>query len=326
MFMCHRCNSEARDGVQCTMCLNRFDFPCAGITEAGYRKLGDRKATWKCNTCKTGTASPNLSSEKTVQGRVPSYGDLENIRLELSKITKQISSLPQLIASVKTIQADISDLKDMKSEMMDVKNSLNHVHTSVEGLTNKLTEIDREIQSLQKTKDDVVRVEHRLEKLEAAVRENQQRSRLNNIEIKGVPVTSSENLFTIISNIGSKIGYEVPKEQINYVARVPQRNNKNTKNIIVSLHTRYLRDNFIAAAKKCKTLTAADLGLRSDSRIFVNDHLTFENKQLLNKTKALAREKNFSYTWVKNCTILMKKNATSPTYAIKTEADLKKIF
>ncbi|CAG4991180.1 unnamed protein product [Parnassius apollo] len=209
---------------------------------------------------------------------------------------------------------------------MDVKNSLNHVHTSVEGLTNKLTEIDREIQSLQKTKDDVVRVEHLLEKLEVAVRENQQRSRLNNIEIKGVPVTSSENLFTIISNIGSKIGYEVPKEQISYVARVSQRNNKNIKNIIVSLHTRYLRDNFIAAAKKCKTLTAADLGLRSDSRIFINDHLTFENKQLLNKTKALAREKNFSYTWVKNCTILMKKNATSPTYAIKTEADLKKIF
>ncbi|CAG5005083.1 unnamed protein product [Parnassius apollo] len=272
------------------MCLNRFYFQCAGITEAGYRKLGDRKATWKCNTCKTGTVSPNLSSEKTVQGRVPSHGDLENIRLELSKITKQISSLPQLIASVKTIQADLSDLKVMKSEMMEFKNSLNHVQTSVEGLTNKLTEIDREIQPLQKTKDDVVCVEHRLEKLEAAVRENQRRSRLNNIEIKGVPVTSSENLFTIISNIGSKIGYEVPKEQINYVARVPQRNNKNTKNIIVSLHTRYLRDNFIAAAKKCKTLTAADLGLRSDSRIFINDHLTFENKQLLNKSKALARE------------------------------------
>ncbi|CAG4985273.1 unnamed protein product [Parnassius apollo] len=208
-----------------------------------------------------------------------------------------VSFTPKLIASVKTIQADLSDLKDMKCEMMDVKNSLNHVHTSVEGLTNKLTEIDREIQSLQKTKDDVVRVEHRLEKLEADVRENQQRSRLNNIEIKGVPVASSENLFTIFSNIGSKIGYEVPKEQINCVARVPQRNNKNTKNIIVSLHTRYLRDNFIAAAKKCKTLTAADLGLRSDSRIFINDHLTFENKQLLNKTKALASEKFFSYTW-----------------------------
>ncbi|CAK1588486.1 unnamed protein product [Parnassius mnemosyne] len=221
----------------------------------------------KCSTCKTGTASPNLPSEKTVQERVPSHGDLENIRLELSKITKQISSLPQLIASVQTIQADLSDLKVMKSEMMDVKNSLNHVHTSVEGLTKKLTEIDREIQSLQKTKDDVVRVENRLENLEAAVRDNQQRSRLNNIETKGVPVTSSENLFTIISIIGSKIGYEVPKEQINYVARVPQRNNKNSKNIIVSLHTRYLRDNFIAAAKKCKSLTAADLGFSSDGSL-----------------------------------------------------------
>lgn len=236
-----------------------------------------------------------------------------------------MASLPQLIENVKSIQADLSELKAMKSEMSEVKTSLENAHTSIAELTDKLASVSRETQSLQKTKEDISRFEQRLERIEATMRENEQRTRLNNIEIKGVPVTPSENLFTIISKIGSKINCEVKKEQINYIARVPQRNNKDNKNIIVSLHNRYQRDDFVAAAKKCHTLMATDLGLAIDTKVYINDHLTFENKQLLNKAKVLAKEKDFTYIWVKNCKILVKKNSTSPTYAIKSETDLKKI-
>lgn len=142
MFTCHRCNVDARDGVQCTSCLNRFDFPCAGITEAGYRKLGDRKATWKCSACKAALAS--LFTDKSEQGKAVSYsGNLDNIHHELKKLAKQMASLPQLITNVKSIQADLADLKNMKNEISDVKNSLEHVHISVDELNKKVTEIDR---------------------------------------------------------------------------------------------------------------------------------------------------------------------------------------
>ncbi|KAF9824721.1 hypothetical protein SFRURICE_010328 [Spodoptera frugiperda] len=144
---------------------------------------------------------------------------------------------------------------------------------------------------------DITRLQQRLEKIETTLHENDQRLRLNNVEIKGVPVTSSENLFTIVSKICTKVNCEVRQEQINYIARVPQRNSKDNKNIIMSLHNRYLRDDFIAAAKKCKNLTITDIGLNGSGNIYVNDHLTFENKQLLNKAKLLAKEKNFSYIW-----------------------------
>lgn len=94
----------------------------------------------------------------------------------------------------------------------------------------------------------------------------------------------------------------------------------------MSLHNRYLRDDFITAAKKYKALSTSDLGLNGNTKIFVNDHLTVENKQLLNKAKLLAREKDFAYVWVKNCVIFTKKNVTSPTHVIKSEKDLKKII
>ncbi|CAG5038897.1 unnamed protein product [Parnassius apollo] len=102
---------EARDGVQCTLCLKQYDFPCAGITEIGFRKLGDRKATWKCNTCK------NTSSGNPAPGRSNfcTPCDLDGIRGELRGLSEQMSSLPKLLDSVKNIQADLADLKTIKS-------------------------------------------------------------------------------------------------------------------------------------------------------------------------------------------------------------------
>ncbi|KPJ03614.1 Putative mitochondrial inner membrane protein [Papilio xuthus] len=68
------------------------------------------------------------------------------------------------------------------------------------------------------------------------------------------------------------------------------------KSIVVSVLNRYQKDDFVAAARKL-TITAADLGLQGGTRIFINDHLTVDNKILLNKAKALAKEKNFAFTW-----------------------------
>lgn len=148
---------------------------------------------------------------------------------------------------------------------------------------------------------------------------------MNNLEIKGVPIANNEDLYTVVSQIGELIKCPIPKQHINYIARVPMRNDKTNKSIVVCVHNRYLKDDFVAAAKK-RTITPADLGLQgSGMRVFVNDHLTLENKLLLNKAKAFGKERNFAFTWVKGCKIFMRKNPTSPVLNIKSEADLKRL-
>ncbi|KAH9638086.1 hypothetical protein HF086_014947 [Spodoptera exigua] len=184
--------SEIRDAVQCTVCLNHYDFPCAGITEAGYRRLGDRKAVWKCSACKIGASSPNPTG-KVVGGAGMTSGELDSIHLELKKLAEQMASLPQLISKVQMIQNDLTELKSMKDEMFEVKKSLTFVHTSIDQFTDKIAEIDHEIQTMQKTKEDITRLEQRLERIEVSIRDNEQRSRLNNVEIKGVPYNSHKN-------------------------------------------------------------------------------------------------------------------------------------
>lgn len=313
MYKCNRCSTEFIDGVQCTVCLNRFDFPCAGITESGYRKLGDRKLTWKCSACKNPSPTPNKSPE------------LEGIFAELKYLSAQLATLPSLAENVKKIQEEVSDLKSIKSELTEVKSSVVSVHKSISTITDKLATLEREVQSLQSTKEQVITLQKRVEELESKTNEHEQRSRLNNLEIKGVPFKTSENLYEILFKIGNVINYKLTKEQINYINRVPTRGDNKTKNIVVSLHNRYTKEDFLAAARKCKSLTPSSLGFTGDKKIFVNDHLTLENKLLLNKTKALAKEHNFEFTWVKSCRIFVRKNVTSPVISINSEVDLKRI-
>lgn len=311
MFKCKRCNSESRDGVQCSVCRCQYDYPCAGITEVGYRKLGDRKATWRCPSCKNPT-----SPQPPV--------DMADVMAELRRLSAVTASLPQLVDSVKSVHTELAELKNLKSDLTDVKESLNYVHNSVETLSSKICNIEKEIQTLLKTKDEVQQLQQRMEKLEGLVRDGERRSRMNNIEIKGVPTTQSENLFQIFAKLGEHIKCPIPKEQINYIARIPMRNDKVNKTIIVSVHNRYTKEDFVAAARKC-TIVPADLHLSGNNRIFVNDHLTREDKLLLNKVKTLAKEKDFAYTWVKGCKIYVRKSPTAHVIVIKSDADLKKL-
>ncbi|XP_026315972.1 uncharacterized protein LOC113227299 [Hyposmocoma kahamanoa] len=167
-------------------------------------------------------------------------------------------------------------------------------------------------------------LQQRMDKLESLVRDGERRSRMNNIDIKGVPVTQSENLFQIFAKLGDHIKCTIPKENINYVARIPMRHDKVNKTIIVSVHNRYQKEDFVAAAKNF-TIIPTDLKLPGVNRIFINDHLTLEDKLLLNKAKTLAKEKYFEFTWVKGCKIYARKSPTSHVITIKSEADLKKL-
>ncbi|XP_045541431.1 uncharacterized protein LOC123722914 [Papilio machaon] len=158
MFVCTRCKLEFREGAQCSSCQGHFDFPCAGITENGYRKLGDRRNTWRCATCKVaGSSSPRSGSSKA-----PFPVDLEKVMEDLKCLRIQLAPLPSMIETVKLIQtdlkslkADIADLKLLKSDIADVKASMDFVQYSVDTLTGKVSALDKEVQELKKSKDDI---------------------------------------------------------------------------------------------------------------------------------------------------------------------------
>lgn len=308
---CGACDDPLSDGVRCTSCNQDLHFHCAGITEAGYRKLGDRKLTWRCSKCKiSGPAqlpvSPKLNSD--------------------SVILREIKALADKLSPLESLKEELFLLR---TEFADLKTSLSETNSDLKAFYEKVKDFEDRLQRVEKVQGQVNTLQSRLEKLEEENNAKEQWSRTNNVEIKGVPQNTHENLFDVISKIGKKIDYPVSKAQINFINRVPTREKDHTKPIIVSFCNRYVKEDFIAAARlvlKTGPLTSGQIDLPGNQRIYINDHLTLRNKALLAKIKKVAAERDFQYVWVKHSKIHARKSDTSPTIVLKSEKDLTKII
>lgn len=306
---CASCGLKFNDGVQCSICLKHLDFGCAQLTETGWRKLGsDRRAAWKCSSCRGLSPKPAATPD-------PVSPAMDEILREIRDVQLKLIGLPSLIEDIKTIKNDLTELKV----------SCDFMGTRLDNFSSKMAEVESRVSKIENMQLSVDSLEKDVAELKVQLSAADQRSRLNNVEIKGVPVRKDENLFSIVEAISKEANVNFPRTQINYLYRVPVHGSKD-KAIIVSFTNRYVKEEFVAAARARKTLAAPDIGFRdSVRRIYVNDHLNAESKGLLTKAKSAAREKSFKYIWVKYGKIHLRKNDTSPVFIVSQESDLNKI-
>lgn len=311
MFNCASCDTQHTDGAFCSACKQHYDLQCSGVTEAGYRKLGDRKNTWRCPKCKTNQSpSPAATSAHPTQ--------LDKMQEQLNEIMSRLAPLASLVEDVKVIKGELGELKD----------SLGMAHDLISNFTDKMKTIEDRVEELKKSSDEIPALRAEVSRLNQEMQDRDQWARANNVEIQGIPLRKNENLYDIVNQIASLSNFSFKKEAINYIARIPTRKTNSEKPILVAFNSRYLKEEFVTLARKCNELTLANLGLATSGKCYVNDHLTTFNKTLLSKAKALAREKNcpvFQYVWVKHCKIMARKSDTSPIFQIRNEKDLLKI-
>lgn len=298
-------------------CKKDLDFGCAGITEGGWRKLGvERRNGWKCSSCKF------LSPLPPVQVTSPEPASLDVILGEVRGMKSQLMGFPALISDVKVIKEDLTSIKQ---EISDIKTCNEFLSNQLQDHSARLTVIENKVLDFEPMHADVDALRSEVKALKLQLSCADQRSRLNNAEIKGIPMKKDENLFSIIEAISNKVNFPFPKSQINYIYRVPMYNSKE-KAIIVSFLNRYVKEEFLAASRAAKNLLAADVGFRdAPNRVYVNDHLNADFKTLLSKTKSLATEKGYSYVWVKFGKIHVRKNDSSRVLIVATVSDLNKI-
>ncbi|KAI5631715.1 hypothetical protein NE865_15569 [Phthorimaea operculella] len=173
---------------------------------------------------------------------------IESVLKEIKDIKQQLVGLPSLIQDVRSIKKDIKDLKDACE--FNSKSITEH-STRISALENKVSEIEALKVNLDAALSEIT-------SLKTDLSEKEQRSRLNNVEIKVIPVKQTENLFTIAEEIGQAVQFNIAKSQINYIARVPTHNPKE-KSIIMSFNNRYVKEDFLAAARARKSLTTANI-------------------------------------------------------------------
>lgn len=309
MFTCASCGSEHTDGPICGGCNQHYDFQCAGVTEVGYRRLGDvRKNAWRCPKCKSSSSPSPLAVS-------PSPSQLDKMQEQLNKISLDLAPLAVLVDDVKSIKLELSGLKD----------SIELAHDTISSFSEKVKSLESKVTTMEKMADQIPILQDAIEKLNQESRDRDQWARANNAEIIGIPQKKDENLYDIAQKIGNLCNIAVRKEDINYIARIPTRIPNVHKPIVVAFNSRYTKEEFVASARKSKSLNISNIGFSTTANFYVNDHLTTTNKSLLSKARAFAKENNFKYIWVKHCKIMAKGSETASTFFIKCEKDFLKI-
>lgn len=274
---------------------------------------------------------------------------LADFRKELMKsfqdfFETQNNSLSSLCEDVRQIKQEMSGMKLCNEKIYQEQNKLKHEVSEIKtgnNLTKEKIEIlDRNLSQAQLT----------IAELSSKLRDNDQQGRRNNLEFAGIPQHKGENLYNIIRNIATKVGFTLNPSDIDYIHRVRRFKRSSqpitpggpgaaagdgvptsidstmVPNIIVRFCRRNIKIEFLSAVRARRGLTTVDAGLDGSSKsIFVNDHLAPYYKMLYSRTRALAKQKDYKYVWLRDCQINVRKNDTSRPIVILTENDLDKI-
>ncbi|XP_063822158.1 uncharacterized protein LOC135072136 [Ostrinia nubilalis] len=217
----------------------------------------------------------------------------------------------------------VKDTEDVKTSIGVMSDIFDELKRKVEDVDHRLSELEKKTSTISSETDhkEIGELQARLDYME-------QISRSCNAEISNVPERRGENLLNVVHNIASIIKQPVTSQDIVAVHRVQQMNptSSRPKNIIIRFSSQISRDNFISAARLKKNITSEQLKIEGTShKIYINEHLTLNNKKLFRRARDAVRQHGWRFIWVKHGNIFVRAKDTSPAFTIRSEKDILKI-
>lgn len=341
---CNACgkNIVTNHFLECSQCSELYDLQCLSISLENFRTLSqDYKSNWMCPSClcsmpkKGNTHTPVRGSDisNTDNLKSASYAN-DNITLHRGSRSKPIASsdMTNLVTEIRLLRQEVLELKQQHTEIgllrVDVQEIKNHLDSVSASLSVKLLECDNKLASQDSKIDEMnATIVHLQEQVSA----QQQASLRNELEIVGITEYPNENLHHIVIVTAKKIGVELTDNELDEVKRVgarhPPPGAKSSEDwkprpIVVKLLRRAKRDQILQAAKTRRNITSDDIVSGTSSKIYINERLTKNNRSLFRESRLRAALHGFSYCWVRNGAIYVRKADKKPAIAIRSIADL----
>lgn len=154
---------------------------------------------------------------------------------------------------------------------------------------------------------------------------NEQYGRRDTLEIQGIPDIADDNPTQLVIETARLIDVELEPNDISIAHRLPSKNSRRQRNIIVKFTRRVKRDEVFNARKKLKSKRTKDLPsvqIQSESSpvnhnavIHINESLTPYRKRLFGRILDYKKNHHFKYLWTSNGKIVLRESDTSTKHS-----------
>ena len=214
-------------------------------------------------------------------------------------------------------------LETAKSELYDKLDAAKYeiktkLETMCNGLENKLLKTVGELE----TRVEQLEGENGILKQQLDAMEKYDRG--DSLEIHNVPVTTTENAEEIVIAIASEMGIELAPSDISTAYRLPQKKEKvgkTTPRLYVKFTRRSMKK-LIYSTRSKKKVTHQQLGIGTNGKIYIHEHLSKSQLDLYYKTKDKVKDLGYKFLWTQDLNIYVRHNEKAKRIIINNETDL----
>ncbi|KAK5647374.1 hypothetical protein RI129_002266 [Pyrocoelia pectoralis] len=313
MSLCNVCEETflpESDFVHCEGCNSNIHYLCSGVRETTFRKLTiEAKLAWRCGKCKV-KAYSSADTQFEPKPDIINAGMLSIITLAVKEAIKEETKL-------------FSDKLDAFQQ------SLDFYHDQIGDLKKLICEKDKRLDECFSTIDKLNsdNVNLKKENFDAKQRINrlEQYSRLNCVEIRGVPEPRDENVLSTVAAVGRVLNFPLDKSMVDACHRLVSNQSRpqEPRRIILKFISRIHAEEFLKARKIKRNFSTKDLDPSSGtpSPIYVNEFLSPEYRRLYYQCREFKKSNNVKFLWVKSGKIMMRKTENSRVYVINSTSD-----
>ena len=221
------------------------------------------------------------------------------------------------------------EFRKLDERLTKFEKSMTFINDQFENFKNITENLLKENVKLSKRNDELERevkdVKRALEMTKKDLNDLEQYGRRDCVEVSGISREENEDTESLILKLGSILEIDVEAKDVQACHRLGK---KQDAPIISKFVNRKTATAFLKAKKRVKKpINGESLGLKTHSqcKVYINESLTKQNKELLYLVRGRKKEKNWKYVWSRNGTIYARKSDESDFIRINNEKDIEKI-
>ena len=209
------------------------------------------------------------------------------------------------------------DLSDVTVAIQTLSEMVDGFKKEVVNNSTKIIELKVELETV-KNENNLLR-----KNLTSRINNLEQRSRINNIEIVGLrkPNALENETLLAIKFIKDVLKAEVEPKDIEALHEVPSRRKDGKRVVVCHFKSRGQRDSLLNGEFK-RNLREHNKDLELAHRIYVNEHLSPENRKLFALASKKKHELGYKFLWTKNGVSFARKSENCSVIKIENLDDL----